>query len=66
MKLSPQEKEGSKRWSQSTRDAMWSVASMLSSGDFRYVRLDGDALYRGKSLIRYISFENEIDPDDIE
>lgn len=43
-------------------DAMTSILPLLTSGDLKLIRFDGEALYRGRARIRSISFEREIGP----
>lgn len=45
-------------------DAFPVVTTLLSSGNMRYIHFHGRALFRGESLIRYMRFEKEIDPED--
>lgn len=47
-------------------DAMMGIMPLLCSNAFRFIRLDGDTLYRGRARIRTISFEHEVDPEDLD
>lgn len=45
-------------------DVFPQISVLLGNGAYRYLDLHGQELYRGKSDIKSLRFEREIDPDD--